>query len=183
MIFSPPDVYFEKSPSQMKIDEEHLFWGTARGVLFHDVFSTILHNKNVANFFKICPKAVPMGVEYRLPVVTIFVIFSRQKLHFLTNAYNYKSVQVPYSSSSGPATGFIIQLCWHIHRLSEIGMDLDKIRTEMVYSRLYPKYNPFKHIKSLDFGRGWKVEKIEKFKMAAEKSGFTPKHVPMDVKN
>ena len=33
-IFSQPAVCFEKSPSQKKIDEEHLFWGTARGVLF-----------------------------------------------------------------------------------------------------------------------------------------------------
>ena len=35
--FSQPAVYFEKSPSQMKIDEEHLFWGTACGVLFNKI--------------------------------------------------------------------------------------------------------------------------------------------------
>ena len=34
LIFSQPAVYFEKSPSQMKIDEEHLFWGTSHVVLF-----------------------------------------------------------------------------------------------------------------------------------------------------
>ena len=34
LIFSQSAVSFEKSPSQMEIDEEHLFWGTARAVLF-----------------------------------------------------------------------------------------------------------------------------------------------------
>ena len=49
LIFSQPAVYFEKSPSQMKIDEENLFWGTAREVLF--MIGTCFIEEHLTTYF------------------------------------------------------------------------------------------------------------------------------------
>ena len=52
LIFSQPAVYFEKSPSQMKIDEEHLFLrNSSWGALL--ITSNVLHPYDFAGITEV----------------------------------------------------------------------------------------------------------------------------------